>query len=142
MPSTIGTAVGGADAGVTVAANYLKTTPSTQFATRRLSVINIAIADVFVDYALADSLYSKSVRALQQTAEVFAVFTPVDAGTDSFNAIIATHTQWAGDAASPQNGNAGQDGTGYGILETAIAAGNGGVAATVTNVAGFGQVAI
>ena len=136
MPSLIGT---------TVTANYLKTVPTTQFGTRRLSVINIAIAGLTDgatpdSYTLSDSLFSKSVRALQQTAEVWAVFTPVDAGTDSFNAIIATHTQWAGDAASGQQGNIGVDGTGYGILETAIAAGNGGVAATVTNVAGFAQV--
>jgi len=133
MPSLLGT---------DVTTNYLKTIPTTQFGTRRLSVINIAIADVFVNYANANSLFSKSVRALQQTAEVWAVFTPVDAGTDSFNAVIATHTQWAGDSASGQQGNIGVDGTGYGILETAIAAGNGGVAATVTDVAGFAQVAI
>jgi len=139
MPSVIGTDSG---SGVNVAANYLKTLPSTQFGTRQISVINIAIADVFVNHANADSLFSKSVRALQQTAEVWAVFTPVDAGTDSFNAVIATHTQWAGDSAGGQQGNIGVDGTGYGILETAIAAGNGGVAATVTDVAGCAQVAI
>lgn len=131
MPSLVGN---------TVAANYLKTTPTTQFGTRQLSVLNIAIADVFVDHALANSLFSKSVRALQQTAEVWAVFTPVDAGTDSFNVIIATDTQYVGDSetsrtAIPSGGL--QPAANYGILETAIAAGNGGVSTAVTAVAGF-----
>lgn len=133
MPSLLGT---------DVTTNYLKTVSTTQFGTRKLSVINIAIADVFVDHALANSLFSKSVRALQQTAEVWSVFTPVDGTPDSFNAVIATHTQWAGDSAGGQQGNIGVDGTGFGILETAIAAGNGGVSATVTNVAGCAQNAI
>ena len=130
MPSLIGN---------TVAANYLKTKPTTQFGTRQLSVLNIAIADVFVNHADADSLFSKSVRALQQTAEVWAVFTPVDGSPDSFNVIIATDTQYVGDSetsrtAIPSGGLAPT--ANFGILETAIAAGNGGVAATVTVVAG------
>ncbi len=128
MPSLVGS---------TVAANYLVAKPSTQFGTRQLSVLNIAIDGVFVDYANANSLFSKSVRALQQTAEVWAVFTPVDAGTDSFNVIISTDSQWNGDtAAQGITGGAAGNG-GYGVLETAIAAGNGGVAAAVTVVAGF-----
>jgi hypothetical protein len=136
MPSQIGQGGNVVD----IAANYLKAKPSTQFGTRQLSVLNIAIADVFVDHALSDSLFSKSVRALQQTAEVWAVFTPVDAGTDSFNVIIATDTQYVGDTetsrtAQPSGGL--QPAANYGILETAIAAGNGGVAATVSAVAGF-----
>jgi hypothetical protein len=131
MPSLIGN---------TVAANYLKAKPTTQFGTRQLSVLNIAIADVFVDHANADSLFSKSVRALQQTAEVWAVFTPVDGSPDSFNVIIATDTQYVGDSetsrtAIPSGGL--QPAANYGILETAIAAGNGGVSTAVTAVAGF-----
>jgi hypothetical protein len=118
----------------TVAANYLKATPSTQFSTRHLSVLNVAQADVFVDYALADSLFSKTVRAIQQTAEIYAVFTPVDAATDSFNIIIASDTQTNGDT-KPAGGLV-DTGTGYNILEAAILAGSG-VAATVTAVAGF-----
>jgi hypothetical protein len=131
MPSLIGN---------TVAANYLKAKPTTQFGTRQLSVLNIAIADVFVNHANADSLFSKSVRALQQTAEVWAVFTPVDGSPDSFNVIIATDTQYVGDTetsrtAIPSGGL--QPAADYGILETAIAAGNGGVSTAVTAVAGF-----
>ena len=120
-----------------ITANYLVADPSTQFGTRQLSVLNIAIADVFVGYALSNSLYSKSVRALQQTAEVWAIFTPVDGSPDSFNVIISTDSQWAGDTAHQGAVNGGslpaQD---YGVLETAIAAGNGGVTAAVTAVAG------
>ena len=133
MPSVIGTDSG---SGVNVAANYLKTLPTTQFGTRQISVINIAIVDVFVNHADANSLFSKSVRALQQTAEVWAVFTPVDANTDSFNAVISTDSQWDGDSAN-QGAVGGLAGNGgFGILETAIAAGNGGIAATVTAVTG------
>jgi hypothetical protein len=129
MPSLVGNYV---------ASNYLKTEPSTQFGTRQLSVLNIAIADVFVGHALSDSLFTKSVRALQQTAEVWAVFTPVDGSPDSFNVIIATDTQWTGTGAPAANTPAGQltDDT-YTALETAIAAGNGGVSTAVTAVAGF-----
>jgi hypothetical protein len=134
MPSVIGTDAG---SGVNVAANYLKTKPSTQFGTRQLSVLNIAIADVFVNYANADSLFSKSVRALQQTAEVWSVFTPVDGSPDSFNVIISTDSQWDGDSANQGAVGGAAGNGGYGILETAIAAGNGGVSTAVTAVAGF-----
>ena len=124
---------------VNIAANYLVAKPSTQFGTRQLSVLNIAQAGVFVDYALSDSLFSKSVRALQQTAEVWAVFTPVDASTDSFNVIIATDTQWdgvgTGTGAVFTANPLGGDGS-YTALEAAIQAGSG-VAATVSAVAGF-----
>jgi len=122
MPSLIGS---------TVTANYLKAAPSTQFGTRQLSVIKVAIDGVFVSYANANSLFSKSVRALQQTAEVYAVFTPVDDSTDYFHAIIAADTQSTADSYTDQT-------AGFGLLETAIAAGNGGVTAAVTtNLTGF-----
>ena len=130
MPSLVGNYV---------AANYLKAAPSTQFGTRQLTVLNIAIAGVFVDHADANSLFSKAVRAVQQTAEVWAVFTPVDAGTDSFNVVIATDTQYSGDTETSRTAipSGGADaGTGFGIFETAIQAGCG-VAATVTIPAGF-----
>jgi phosphoheptose isomerase len=115
----------------TVAANYLKATPSTQFSTRHLSVLNIAQTGVETNFANADSLFSKTVRAIQQTAEIYAVFTPT---TDSVNIIIASDTQTNGDV-KPAGGLV-DTGTGYNILEAAILAGSG-VAATVTAVAGF-----
>ncbi len=123
--------------GETVAANYLKAAASSQFGTRHLEVLNIAIDGVYTNYANANSLFSKSVRALQQTAEVYAVFTPVDDTTDSFNVIIATDTQWDGDSAAQGTTGGAAGNGGYGVLETAIAAGNGGTAATVTKPAGF-----
>lgn len=109
----------------TVTANYLVTSPSTQFGTRELTVIKVAIDDVSIDFADANSLFSKSVRALQQTAELYAVYEPVSSIIDYFCAIIATQTQ--------SQANAQDDETaGYGMLETAIAAGNGNNTAVVS----------
>jgi len=136
MPTHIG--VVGTDGTVAtgVAANYLKAKPTTQFGTRQLSVLTVTQAAVFVNYADADSLFSKTVRAIQQTAEVHAVFTPVDAGTDYFNIIISTDSQWDGVGApqTSQGGTAG-DGT-YTAMEASILAGSG-VAATVAIATGF-----
>jgi len=124
MPSTIATTVG---------ANYLKAAPSTAFGTRKLLVLNIAVAAIETNYANANSLFSKTIRALQQTAEIHAVFTPT---TDAVKVIISADSQWSGDSANQGIGGVA-DNAGFGILETAIAAGNGGVAATVTIPAGF-----
>ena len=130
MPSVISSTVGS----TTVGANYLKASPSTRFSTRELSIIKIAIANVANGTPTdSDTLFAKSVRALQQTAEVYAIGTPVNDATDYFQAIIATDTQWDGTASSQQGGVAGNGS--FDKLETAIAAGNGGVAATVTLVA-------
>lgn len=135
MPSQINNPgnVGYAE-GLTVSANYLKAAPSTQFGTRQLSVLNIAQANVFVNYADSDSLFSKTVRSLQQTAEVWAVFTPVDASTDSFNVIISTDSQWNG--VGTGTGAVLPGDASYDALEAALLAGSG-VACTVTVVAGF-----
>ena len=124
MPSTIATTVG---------ANYLKAAPSTAFGTRKLLVLNIAVAAIETNYANSNSLFSKTIRALQQTAEIHAVFTPT---TDAVKVIISADSQWSGDSANQGIGGVA-DNAGFGILETAIAAGNGGVAATVTIPAGF-----
>jgi hypothetical protein len=126
MPSTIATTVG---------ANYLKAAPSTQFGTRQLSVLKVEIDGVAANYASANSLFSKSVRAIQQTAEIWAVFTPVDTSTDYFHVIISADSQWSGDSANQGIGGV-TDNAGYGIFETAIQAGCG-VAATVSVPTGF-----
>ena len=111
----------------------LKADPSTQFGTRQLTVINIAQTGVETDYALSDSLFSKTIRAVQQTAEVWAVFTPT---TDAVKMIIATDTQWDG-VGAPQTSQGGTAGNGsYTAMEASIQAGSG-VAATVTIPAGF-----
>jgi hypothetical protein len=125
MPSLVGNYV---------AANYLKADPSTQFGTRQLTVINIAQTGVETSYADSNSLFSKTIRAVQQTAEVWAVFTPT---TDAVKMIIATDTQWDGTGAPAANTPAGKltDST-FTAFEAAIEAGSG-VAATVTVPAGF-----
>ena len=123
-----------------IAANYLVAQPSTQFGTRQLSVLNIAKTGIETDYALSDSVFSKVVRALQQTAEVWAVFTPVNDTTDSVNVIIATDTQYVGDTetsrtAIPSGGL--QPAADFGILEAALNAGAGTTGIVVTVPAGF-----
>jgi len=105
----------------TTSANYLKASPSTQFGTRQLTIISIAQAGVHSSSTDANSLFSKTVRAVQQTAEVYAVGTPA-AGV--LQMIIATDTQSASDSATNET-------AGFGLLEAAILAGSG-VAGTVT----------
>ena len=124
MPSLIGT---------TVAANYLKAeAPFTRFGTPELVVIKVVQTGVDVTPTVANSLFSKSVRALQQTAEVYGVFAPVaDGDNDYYHAIIVANTQTAGDV-KPAGGLA-DTGTDYNLLEASIQAGSG-VAATVTTV--------
>lgn len=113
----------------TVAANFNLASPSTQFGTRKLSFLNVAITGVATNYALADSLFAKSIRGIQTMAEVWAVGTPV---SGNFVVIVSDDTVTNGDSKS---GGAVDSGTGYGLLEAAIAAANGGTSATVTSVA-------
>lgn len=123
MPSLVGS---------TVAANYLKTTGNfSQFGTRELAFISITVSGVHTGATSADSLFSKTVRALQQSVEVYFVGTPA---SNAFVAIIAADTSFNYDSASAGVGS----GTGWGLLETAIAAGNGAVAATVATLAASG----
>lgn len=135
MPSVIGTVV---------TANYLKASPSTQFGTRQLSVLTITKEGLTAggtDYEDSDSLYSKIVRALQQTAEIWAIFAPVENGgsADSFNVIIATDTQFTGDSElhGAVNGGDVDNAGGFGVLETALNNGAGTTGITVSVPAGF-----
>jgi len=111
MPSLIGS---------TVTANYLKAAPSTQFGTRELTIVKIAVAvtDLFTGQSAANSNYAAAVRALQLTAEVYAVYAAQNDTADFFHAIIATDTQTNGDSTT----NGVPTGTGYGILEAAMGA--------------------
>ena len=125
MPSLVGT---------TVTTNYLKAAASTQFGTRELTIIKIAVdVNLFSSQSTSNSLYSQAVRALQQTAEVYAVYAAQDGTPDFFHAIIATDTQTAGD--SKPAGGLIDTGTGYGILEAAIVAGVTGASACTITVA-------
>jgi hypothetical protein len=123
MPSLVGT---------TVAANYLKSTANfSQFGTRELAFISIAVSGLDTNYANANSLFAKTVRALQQQAEVYFVGTPA---SGAVVAIIAADTSFNYDSASAGVGS----GTGYGLLETALNAGVGSGTFTVAALAASG----
>ena len=108
-----------------VAANYLKSAaPFTNFGTRQLQIINVAQTGIDTTPTAINSLFSKTVRAIQQTAEIYAVGTPT---TNACQFIIAVDTQSASDSATDET-------QGYGLLEAAILKGSG-VSAVVTNVA-------
>lgn len=136
--------------GTTVAANYGRMTAQqtygvgevyTNFGTRQLQVIKVAVAGGTNDmskgadgatgsYQDSNSLFSLSVRALQQFAEVYAVYPPVAGG---FIAIVALDTGNSADAGEAKNPAPGAINTGYGQVEAAITAGlNASGAATVT----------
>ena len=126
MPSLLGT---------TVAANYLKTSPTTQFGTRSLRIIQV-VADKSGDsdidlrtqkyavtgatsgaftgsYTDADSFFSAAVRAIETVAEIYAVGQPDET---SFIAVVAAET--ANDSGTGTNANI-QDKS-WTDLETAI----------------------
>jgi len=113
MPSLIGT---------TVTSNYLKTSPSTNFGTRQLRIININAGtggDSDIDftkqayvvtgattgaytgsYTDSDSYYSAAVRAIQTVAEIYAIGQPT--ATD-FIAVVAYDT--GNDSGTGSNAN-------------------------------------
>jgi len=126
MPSLIGTAV---------TANYLKTTPTTQFGTRALRIIKITAGtagdsdldftrQAFVvtgattgaftgTYADSDSYYSAAVRAIQTVAEIYAIGQP---NATDFIAVVAYDT--GNDSGTGSNANT-QDKT-WSDLESAL----------------------
>lgn len=118
MPSVIGTDSG---SGINVAANYLKTKPSTRFATRQLTFFDVQVNGCASNPYNADSLYSKAVRGVQVAAEIYAVGEPA---SDHFIVVVASDT-----AADPHSNNFdgdsyNNDGSGYNAmaqtLQTAI----------------------
>ncbi len=81
-----------------VAANYLKaTSPFTNFGTRQLAILSVAYTGADTTPTITNSLFSQGVRALQQNAEVYAVYTP---GSGAFIAIVAYDTEWDGQVSS------------------------------------------
>jgi hypothetical protein len=111
-----------------VAANYLKAaTGFTNFGTRQLQIINVAQTGIDTTPTAINSLFSKTVRALQQNAEIYAVGTPT---TGNCQFIIAVDTLWDGQVSQASFISDAS----YDKFEAAILAGSG-VAATVTSVA-------
>lgn len=144
MPSLIGT---------DVAANYLRVLPSPgaaltgvangaplmTFNTPNLQMFRVVITgeDLTVDPQAANSSWSKVIRAVQVTSEVFAIFAPAVAAGDSTFCFLApdfnTNTGAASVTGSVQTAIA-ESGGGSSILEAAIVDAVGGTA-TVTRVA-------
>jgi hypothetical protein len=144
MPSLIGTTSGG----VSIAANYLKavqspgaaldglngtaTSPLLTFSTPNLRGYKVVITgvDITATPEAANSDYSKVVRALQVTSELFAVFAPsVSGGGDS------TIVYMAPDFNTNPGATTGDPVTGtetFSILESAISVALGGATVVVT----------
>lgn len=80
MPSVIGT---------DITKNYLKTRPSTRFATRQLVFLGIYCSGIQNNFYNQDSLFTKVVRGVQLVAEVFAVGTP---HSDYLTVVVAADT--------------------------------------------------
>jgi hypothetical protein len=133
MPSLLGT---------TVAANYLKTKPTTQMGTRILRFLEITVNNegshdvdltkqtgatgAFTD---SNSYYSAAVRALQEVAEVYAIYEP---SATIFLALVSDTT------INDSNLNTNVPG-GYGDVAAYIAASINGVDAidAVTPITGY-----
>jgi len=72
MPSLIGNPNNVHD----VAANYLLTDPTTQLGTRVLKPMLILINGLSTNASDANSLFTRTIRAIQQHVELYAVFNP------------------------------------------------------------------
>jgi hypothetical protein len=152
MPSLIGTTQGG----VSIAANYLRVLPSPgaalagvtngaplmTFNTPNLQMFKVTITgeDLTATPTAADSSWSKVIRAIQVTSEVFAVFAPeydtITEGASTFCYLAPdfnTNTGAASVAGSAQVAIS-ESGGGFTVVEAAIQDAVGGVA-TVSRVA-------
>jgi hypothetical protein len=85
-----------------ISANYLKTKPSTRFATRQLTFFDVRVDGCHTDPYEPASLYSQAVRGVQVAAEIYAVGEPY---SDHFIVVVASDT-----AADPHNND--EDGQG------------------------------
>jgi hypothetical protein len=145
MPSLIGT---------DVAANYLRVLPSPgaaltgvangapllTFNTPNLQMFKVVVEDVNLTTTpeAANSNWSKVIRAVQVTSEVFAVFAPAFADSDSTFCFLAPDFNTNAGAATPtgsaQAAIAASGGT-FSVLKAAIEDAIAGSTATVTRVA-------
>ena len=65
----------------TVSANYLKAKSNfSNFGTRQLVFVNVDVADIETNPTDSDSVFAKSVRAIQQVGELYYVGIPSSAG--------------------------------------------------------------
>ena len=140
MPSLIGTEV---------AANYLKvqqspgaayagvnadgTAPLLTFSTPNLRLFKVVVngVDLTAGADQANSNWSKAIRALQVTSELFAVFAPaVVAGNSTFCYLAPDFNTNAGDASVRGDAQVAiaEDGGSFGILAAAIGQATGGTA--------------
>lgn len=107
--------------GTDVAANYLKATyPFSQFGTRDLTFVNVDVASIETNPGNANSVFSRTVRAMQQVAEIYYVGTPASSGVVF---IVASDTLVNSTDSNSQT-----------IAEAMTAAG---LSATVTTASGF-----
>jgi hypothetical protein len=105
MPSVIGT---DPSSGVNVAANYLKTQPSTRFGTRDLAVVVITVYDYTLGDgpSASDSDFSRAIRAIQTIGEIYAVGAPQNNGSDSsFTVLLSAETLGDVDFVNSNNDN-------------------------------------
>jgi hypothetical protein len=120
MPSQIGN-IGNV---VDVTANYLKTKPSTRFATRQLAFMQIDVTGIENNAGDSNSLFTKVVRGVQLVAELYAVGTP-----DSGRVIVVVGADT--NAAEAELNNM--------AANLSAQFGNQGITATVTNVGLYGN---
>lgn len=67
MPNLINTDLG---------QNYLKSQQSTQFGTRKLKPLVVIVSGLTANNGDSNSLFTRTIRALQQNVELYAVFEP------------------------------------------------------------------
>ena len=75
------------------------TLPTSKFGTRELAHLVIGVDGIQTNYTDANSLYHKTIQALQQIAEIYVIGTPgtgkyglSGAGTGGFVAVVAADT--------------------------------------------------
>ena len=151
MPSLVGFTD---DAGITVAANYLvvKQSPGAAYADKdgntivasplltfntpnlQMFKVTITAEDLTANPSAADSGWSRAIRALQVTSEIFAVFPPsVSEGTSTFCYLAPdfnTNAGAAGVTGSVQSAIA-QRGGNFSIVEKALTDALGGTATVI-----------
>lgn len=105
--------------------NGEKDAPLLTFSTPNLRLFRVTVtgANLATDSQLANSAWSKAVRALQVTSELFAVFAPSDADPSIFMFMAPDFNTNAGAAsvAGSVQTAISESGGGFSILETAMA---------------------